>query len=128
MGLARRHCTEVLLLIFCNRPGGFNLFGLELRLGENLVDDDVWADVRPRLDPCWLDALTTPRNGGQPELVLSDGAGRQVETARDKIAKIETCQDLVDLDQLLANESRKTVLAAAEKRMDELTADDITEV
>ena len=106
------------MLIECNRPGGFSFFGLRLAPGENIVDDEAWAAIKPRLAPKYLDALLAPRGDKPPQLVIYDAEPDAPRClARDKIALIERCADIDDLALFEMGETRKTVLAAIERRM-----------
>jgi hypothetical protein len=106
--------------IICNRRGGYRFFELALSHGENIVDDDLWAAIRPRLKPQWLLALMTPADGQPADIVILDDAGARQQTAKDKIALVEACDDLDVLAALAADETRKTVTAAIERRFTEL--------
>jgi len=113
------------MVIVCNRPSGFILPCLQIQPGENVVDDALWAKVEAILNPIWLDALLTSQNGAPPELVISDGAGDAAESpqlpAKDKIALVDACESIDDLAQYESDETRKTVLAAIERRFRYLT-------
>lgn len=104
------------MLIFCNRIGGYNLLGIDLRLGENEVDAERWADVAAKLPPAWLDALLTPQGSKPPDLVIEQDKG-PLMAAKEKIALIERAGHIEDLAQYEAGETRKTVLLAIERRM-----------
>lgn len=106
--------------IICNRPGGFSFFGVRLNAGENIVDDDIWATIKSRLAPKYLAALLEQRGEAEPDLVLLDDAGESPLTAKEKIVLIDRCGSVDELAQYETNETRKTVLAAIERRMDSL--------
>lgn len=106
--------------IICNRPGGFSFFGVRIDAGENIVDDDVWAKIRRRLAPRILAGLLEQCGEAEPDLVLLDDAGEPPLTAKEKIALVELCGSVDELAQYETNETRKTVLAAIERRMDTL--------
>lgn len=118
------------MIIFCNRPGGFKLFGVRLTKGENIVDDDIWARVRNKLDAKLYTGLTEPTGDAPAILELRDDtglaplAGDEAKAeiidelrAKDKIAMIDACEISDDLYQHAKGETRKTVLLAIERRM-----------
>lgn len=111
--------------ITCNRRGGFSFFGLRLTEGENIVDDDLWAATKAKLAPKYLAGLLEHRGELPAMLIELNDAGEPLLppfNAKDTIALIESCQSLDDLAKYETGETRKTVLAAIERRADELCA------
>lgn len=117
--------------ILCNRSGGFDLLGLSLQHGENIVDDELWLLTVTRLNPDMLAAWTSgpspqievegpagaaPAVGPEVSAEADPGALPAQALARDKIRIIETTDLLDELEDLLQGETRKTVIKAAQKR------------
>jgi len=119
----------------CNYQGGITLCWpsdkgvanqLKFSEGPNEVDDDDYDQAVSHANQEWLKALMAPQGKSRvPMLEPCDapaGATDEVEvlTAKDKIALVAEAKDLVDLELLADGEERKTVLAAIDKRADEL--------
>jgi hypothetical protein len=115
-----------MLTIQCHRPGGFALGGVVLKYGRNEVPADAWSAALGSLHQKLADALlysSTPDivvhrpEPTQPALPLDAGTAEAVELlARDKIAIIEAATEPDELERLADGETRKTVLAAIQKR------------
>ena len=126
------------MLIECNLPGGFQLFGVRLVYGENFVEDDLWAATVARLDPRFYNGLIRQPGGNMPPyLVIKTDAETKPEpepeappvlqlapdpppepeaapkmSAKDKIALVQAATTYEQLNQLEDGEHRKTVLTA----------------
>lgn len=109
--------------VVCNRPGGFGLHGgLILRHGDNDVDSALWEENKRKLPLGWLDDLMTPKNGKPAQIVVvgASAPGPKAYGAAEKVAVVRKCNSLDELAQLSDGETRKTVVAAIEKRLAEL--------
>lgn len=117
--------------VFCHYPGGYQFGALRLHRGENVVDDEIFTDEMAKLDPRIRDALM---GGKTPTLVTVKEVGSQEALplaptpeaepapmlARDVIAKVEAATEPDELEQYANGETRKTVLAAIQKRARQL--------
>jgi hypothetical protein len=115
--------------VFCHRPGGIDFGLVRLRHGENDVDDQAWhqsvAKLSSKLKEGWL-------GGKTPSITIAAGAGAQASLpleparepepmlARDVITLVEAATEPDQLERLAQDETRKTVLAAIQKRAKQL--------
>ena len=102
------------------------MLGIVLTHGKNEVDPDDWRAVAKKLKPEWLAALQTAPDGVEPDLVLHiddapsfPGSPGPI-AAKARIEQIEACDDLDRVERFAQCETRKTVLAAVNGRIDEL--------
>jgi hypothetical protein len=108
--------------IKCNRPGGFKLFHVKLVHGVNEIKDEHWLGMEEKLDPKFLQALTIPIGDNPAQLELLDETP-VLMSAKDKIALAENADTLDALDALSKDETRKTVIVAIEKRLEQLLSE-----
>jgi hypothetical protein len=110
--------------ITCNRVGGYNIHGIDIVYGENEVDAKAWAEAEAKCIPAWLAAI---KSGDPPDIVVhGETGGQRVVVDRFplsvdvKIAKIESCDDLKQVEAMAAGELRVPVLEAIDRRIDQL--------
>lgn len=110
--------------ITCNRIGGFNIHGVALRHGENEVDAQAWRRAVDRCIPAWLAAVT---GGDQPDIVVHNGTGgqrvvvdRHPLSADFAIDRIESCDDIKEVEAMAEGELRADVLEAIDRRLETL--------
>jgi hypothetical protein len=119
--------------VFCHYRGGYEFGAIRLYHGENVVDDKLWNEAIAKLDPRLRDAWM---GGKTPTIVVDKDPGHQVALplapapapareaepmlAKDVIAIVETATEPEQLEQLAEGETRKTVLAAIQRRAKQL--------
>lgn len=129
--------------IRCNMPGGFRIFRIHLKHGDNVVDDDLWNEAVKRLDPRFLAGITSKPKGSMPPWLEIEGETPEpVNTTepppdpepppelmlesppplnvKETVSAIQACGDLDELAKFEQGETRKTVLTAIEKRVAQL--------
>jgi hypothetical protein len=113
--------------VFCHRPGGIDFGLVRLRHGENDVDDQAWhqsvAKLSSKLKEGWLGGKTPSISvagdgGAQASLPLASAPEPML--ARDVITLVEAATEPDELERLAQDETRKTVLAAIQKRAKQL--------
>lgn len=103
--------------IVCKRKGGIGLPGVELKFGSNSVEPAAWEAAKAKLDPAWLAAMLEPGDDGAPaEIVVVDSAPPPM-AAKAKVAMVESAETIDEINALSRDETRKTVLAAIDKRL-----------
>ncbi len=92
---------------------------LRLRKGDNEVSEEHLYALEKHCNPAWFEEICKSLEVGE-----SDDDGPAPMNAADKIDVVKEAETLAELEGLADGEERKTVLAAIDKRLEELEAEE----
>jgi hypothetical protein len=115
--------SEVCFPAVKDAEGKLEYPALKLKKGDNDVDEDHFEAVLDRANPAWREAMLKDYlevDGYEPADADDEGDDDPPMTAADAIEAAKSAETVEALEALEDGETRKTVLAAIEKRAEEL--------
>ncbi len=122
------------MIVICNHKGGVSLPGLRIAPGRNEIDGAAWEAAMAKVS----DRLMAGLMAGSPPMLEVDGDKRPTapveiqaeappkaapipdENSKKRIARVQSASTLGELTALADGETRKTVIAAIERRLEEI--------